>query len=169
MKSDTACPAPRQWEGLCLPLCPWKSNFLLNRTLSRNLRAPRQSLSDSSKKQLPQLLQLRKTLKNFTARVVGGTGLWYLRTWIWILALPPIHKKCVIPGKLGNLSEAASFTNNTYLGKIVVSVANSSFSWRKEWGRGGGEKRRQDRSVHIFFNENENLHLPSFPLDSEKA
>ena len=36
-KSDTACPAPRQWEGLCLLLCPWKSNFLLNCTLSRKL------------------------------------------------------------------------------------------------------------------------------------
>ena len=36
-KSDTACPAPRQREGLCLLLCPWKSNFLSNCTLSRKL------------------------------------------------------------------------------------------------------------------------------------
>ena len=36
-KSDTACLAPRQREGLCLLLCPWKSNFLLNCTLSRKL------------------------------------------------------------------------------------------------------------------------------------
>lgn len=94
--------------------------------------------------------------------MVGGTGQAPLD-----LNLEPglasIHRKCVIPGKLDNLSEAALFTNSTYLWQDCMKRCKLLLLLKKGRGGGGGERREQDRSVHIFFNENENLHLPFFP------
>lgn len=66
----------------------------------------------------------------------------------------------MIPGRLGNLSEAASFTNNTYLGKIVVLQTLASLEERSgegEVGRGEGKI-----DLYIFFSTRMKIYISLF-------